>query len=185
MDDCIVKKLIRPVDHTSPISTRSSLQRVKIIVDTTFIPLPKTPRNTKLFHKKSPTRSAWKFEIACDLSHRIVNVSNAYTGAAHDMRIIRESGILQQQSATSRIIGDKGYIEKLGIVTPLRKNMKRSRELLALEEEKDKKHELESERAAIENINERVKEWKIISSVYRGGNQHHSFMDEVIRVVVL
>jgi hypothetical protein len=89
----------------------------------------------------------------------------------------------QQQSETSRIIGDKGYEGKLGIITPMSKRKKRSRELLALEEEKDKRHELESERAAIENINERLKEWKIIGSVYRGGNQHHSFMDAVIRVV--
>jgi hypothetical protein len=183
MDDCIVKKLIRPVDHTSPISTRSSLQLVKIVVDTTFIPLPKTPFDPKRYHKKSPTKSAWKFEVACDLSHRIVSVSDAYNGGAHDMRIIRESGILQQQSETSRIIGDKGYEGKLGIITPMSKRKKRSRELLALEEEKDKRHELESERAAIENINERLKEWKIIGSVYRGGNQHHSFMDAVIRVV--
>ena len=183
MDDCIVKKLVRPIDDTSPISTRSSLQHVKIIVDTTFIPLPKTPFNPKRYHKKSPTKSAWKFEIACDLSHRIVSVSDAYPGAAHDMRIIRESGVLQQQSETSRIIGDRGYEGKLDIVTPMTKRKKRSRELLALESEKDRKHELETERAAIENINGRVKEWKIIGSVYRGGSHHHTFIDRVIRVV--
>jgi hypothetical protein len=183
MDAHIVNELIRPIDHTSPISTRSSLQHVKIIVDSTFIPLPKTPFKPKYYHKKSPTRTAWKFEIGCDLSHRIVNVSQAYRGAQHDMHIIRESGILQQASASSLIIGDKGYAGQLGIITPQKKTRKRSRELLALEEETVKRHELESERAAIENINQRVKQWHIISGVYRGENHCTSFIDPVIRVV--
>jgi hypothetical protein len=183
MDVHIFTKLIYPVDHTSPISTRSSLQHVKILVDSTFLPLPKTPFNPKLYHKKSPTKSAWKFEIACDLSHRIVNVSKAYRGATHDMRIIRESGTLQQASASSLILGDKGYAGQLGIVTPQKKSRKRSRELLALEEDKVKRHELESERAAIENINQRVKQWHIISGVYRGEHHYTSFIDHVIRTV--
>ena len=183
MDECIVQQLIRPIDSTSPISTRATLPNVKILVDTTFIPLPKTPFNPKLYHKKSPTKSAWKFEIACDLSHRIISVSEAYPGSAHDMRIIRESGLLQQQSATSRIVGDKGYAGGLGIVTPQRNKRKASRELAALEEDRIKRHELETERAAIENINSRVKEWHIISGQYRGGHSFHSFIDAVIRVV--
>jgi hypothetical protein len=147
------------------------------------LPLPKTPFDPKLYHKKSPTKSAWKFEIACDLSHRIVNVSKAYRGATHDMRIIRESGTLQQASASSLILGDKGYAGQLGIVTPQKKSRKRSRELMGLEEDKVKRHELESERAAIENINQRVKQWHIISGVYRGEHHYTSFIDHVIRTV--
>jgi hypothetical protein len=180
LDMCIVKQLIRPIDSTSPIYTRSTLSHVKILVDTTFIPLPKTPFNPKLYHKKSPTKSAWKFQIACDLSHRIVNVSNAYAGA-HDMRVIRESGLLQQQSATSRIVGDKGYNGKLGIVTPQSRKRKASRELAGLEREK--RHELETERAAIENINKRVKEWHIISGQFRGEHSGLDFINAVIRIV--
>jgi hypothetical protein len=183
MDDCIVDKLIRPVADSAPISTRATLPNVRLIVDTTFIPLPKRPKNTKLYNPKSPTRSAWKFEVGCDLSHRIVNVSNAYDGATHDMRVLRESGLLLQQSATTRIIGDKGYQGQLGIIHPLTKRGKRSRELLALEEEDIKKHELESERSAIENINARIKEWRIISAPHRGGHDFHCFIDQVIRVV--
>ena len=91
------------------------------------------------------------------------------------MRIIRESGTLQQASASSLILGDKGYVGQLGIVTPQRKTRKRSRELLALDEEKNKRHELESERSAIENINQRVKQWHIIGGVYRGEHPYTSF----------
>jgi hypothetical protein len=154
MDAHIVNKLIRPIDHTSPISTRSTLQHVKILVDSTFLPLPKSPFLPSHYHQKSPTKTAWKFEVACGLSHRIVSVSKAYRGAVHDMSIIRESGVLQQASASALILGDKRYGGPLGIVTPLKKNRKRSRELLALEETKVKEHELESERSAIENLPE-------------------------------
>jgi hypothetical protein len=127
MDQCIFSKLVRPVDNTSPSSTRATLPNVRIIVDTTFIPLPKTPHKPKYYHSKSATRAAWKFEVACDLSHRIVSVSAAFRGAQHDMHIIRHSGLLQQQSAESQIIGDKGYEGKLGIIHPRTKRKKANR----------------------------------------------------------
>ena len=93
------------------------------------------------------------------------------------------SGLLQQQSETSRIVGDKGYRGRLGIVHPLSKRTKRSRELEALQDEKSTDHELESERAAIENINARVKEWAVIRGVWRGGYSRDGFVDKMVRVV--
>jgi hypothetical protein len=152
-------------------------------VDSTFSPLPKNPFKPKLYHMKSPTKLAWKFEIACDLLHRIVNVSKAYRGAVHDMRIIRVAGTPQQASASSLILGDKGCVGQPGIVTPQKTTRRRSRELLALEEEKGERHELESERSAIENINQRVKQWHIFGGVYRGKHHYTSFIDPVIRTV--
>jgi hypothetical protein len=91
--------------------------------------------------------------------------------------------VLQQASASGLILGDKGYDGPLGIVTPLKKNRKRSRELLALEETKVKEHELESERSAIENINQRVKQWHVISGVCRGERQHTTDIDPITRTV--
>jgi len=183
LDAAIYNQLVYPVNHTSPVSTRAGLLNVKIVVDTTFIPLPKTPFNPKLYHKKSPTRSAWKFEVACDLSHRIVSVSDVYDGAAHDMRIIRESGLLQQQSETSRIVGDRGYRGKLGIVHPLTKKRKLSRELQSLQDTRSTDHELESERAAIENINARLKQWAVVREVWRGLYSTDGFINAMVRVV--
>jgi hypothetical protein len=46
-----------------------------------------------------------------------------------------------------------------------------------------KEHELESERSAIENINQRLKQWHIISGVYRGERQHTADIDPIIRTV--
>ena len=114
LDSHIFKELIYPVDDTSPYSTRSTLQQVRLIVDSTFIPLPKEPRYPFLFHPKSPTKSALKVEIAVDLSHRIVNVSDIYYGSVHDMRILRQSGLLKQVNEDTQIIGDIGDIICIG-----------------------------------------------------------------------
>jgi hypothetical protein len=183
MDDCIVSKLIQPVDDSSPISTRATLPNVKIIVDSTHIPLPKSLFKPQYFHAKSATRAAWKFEVACDLSHRIINVSGAFRGGQHDMYVIRHSGLLQQQSEDAKIIGDKGYKGKLGIIHPRVKKRKANQELAGLEDERVRRHELESERSAIENINARLKQWAIITAVHRGQHDHTTFIDPVIRVV--
>jgi DDE superfamily endonuclease len=183
LDSTIVPALICPVNDSSPSSTLSTLPFVKVIVDTTFVPLPKTPFDPKLYHKKSPTKAAWKFEVGCDLSHRIVSVSKAYRGPTDDRRILRESGLLNQTSDTARIIADRGYQGNLGVITPARRKGKRNRELAQLEDERTKRHELETERAAIENINKRLKDWEIIRGRYRGGYDNTEYIDPIIRVV--
>jgi hypothetical protein len=183
LDEHIYNKLIRPLDSTSPSSSLSTLQNVRIIVDTTFIPLPKTPFDPTLYHPKSPTRAAWKFQVACDLSHRIINVSEAYKGPTDDRRILRESGLLEQSDGASVIIGDRGYTGKLGVITPARRAKRKNLELARLEDERTKRHELETERAAIENINMRIKQWHIICDTYRGEYHDTREIDPIIRVV--
>jgi hypothetical protein len=54
---------------------------------------------------------------------------------------------------------------------------------VGLEEEKVRRQELETERVAIENINMRLKQWRIIKGMYRGQYDHTTFIDLVIRVV--
>ena len=105
LDECIFDIFVPPLASDAPTSV--FFANVRIIVDSTFVPLPKTPFVRSDFHKKSPTKAAWKYEIACDFSHRIISVSRVFHGAAHDMRIIRESGLLSQSSATALIMGDK------------------------------------------------------------------------------
>ena len=56
------------------------------------------------------------------------------------MRIIRESGLLEQSSPTALIMGDEGYRGKLGIVVPASKKAKVSREIKELEDEKQRAH---------------------------------------------
>ena len=181
IDESIFDIFVPPVAADAPTSV--FFANVKIIVDSTFIPHPKTPFVRADFHKKSATRSAWKYEMACDFSHRIISVSRGFHGAAHDMRIIRESGLLKQSSPTALIMGDKDDRGQLGIVVPASKQAKVSREVKELEDEKQMGHELQSERAAVENNNRRGKEWAVADRVWDGIREPEVFFDRVMRVV--
>lgn len=80
-------------------------------------------------------------------------------------------------------MGDKGYRGMLGIVVPASKKAKVSRKVGNLEEEKQRGHELQHERAAVENINQRVKQWAVATEVWTGTRDPHLFLDQVMRVV--
>ena len=181
LDECIFDHFVTPVAPNAPPSV--FFANVNIIVDSTFVPLPKNQFVPADYHKKSPTKAAWKYEIACDFSHRIISCSRGFHGGAHDMRIIRESGLLEQSSPTALIMGDKGYQGKLGIVIPASKKAKVSKEVQQLEDEKQRNHELETERAAVENMNQRVKQWAVAKEVWDGIRQPDLFFDSVMRVV--
>ena len=183
MDTHIVKELIHPVNDTSPYSVMSTLRDVRLIVDSTFIPLPKEPFYPFLYHSKSSTKSALKVEIACDLSHRIVNVSDVVYGSVHDMNLLRQSGLLKQANDDTRIIGDIGYKGQLGVIHPASRKQKANKELRMLEDESTQRHELQSERAAIEQINARFKQWGIVAGVYRGEWGDKPFVNSMVRTV--
>jgi len=177
LDECIFDRFVPPLAPNAPTSVYFAY--VKIIVDTTFIPLPKNQFIPADYHHKSPTKAAWKYEIACDFSHRIISCSRGFHGGQHDMRIIRESGLLDQSSPTALIMGDKGYRGKLGIAVPASKKAKVSREVSNLEEEKQRGHELQHERAAVKNINQRVEQWAVAREVWTGTRDPHLFFDQV------
>ena len=181
LDECCFSVFVRPLAADAPTSV--FFPNVKVIVDTTFVPLPKNTFVRADYHPKSPTRAAWKYEIACDFSHRIISCSQGFHGGQHDMRIIRESGLLQQSSPTALIMSDKGYQGQLGIVVPARKRKRLHREVENLVDERQRCHELQRERAAVENINQRVKQWAVAREVWTGTRDPHSFFDQVMRVV--
>jgi hypothetical protein len=108
--------------NTMPLSPHHLLcpQHVKFGVDSTFLPLLEAPFDPAHCNTNSPTKTAWKFEIVCDLAQRIVNVSKACRSAVRHAHH-RESGTLLQASATSPILGDKEYDGPLGIVSPVNK----------------------------------------------------------------
>jgi len=179
----LVPVLIQPVSSTAPSSRAASLTHVKLIIDSTFIPLPAAQKQPKYYHMKSPTKAALKVEIDCDLRHRIVCVSDVVNGSVHDMRLVRESGILDQMNDETKAIGDKGYVGQLGIITPAKKKRKVSREVAVLQDERERTHELESERAAIETINKRVKQWWVIRYAWQQKYNDFAFINKVVRVV--
>ena len=110
-------------------------------------------------------------------------VSDADRGAAHDITILLNSGVLGQQTEDSRIIGDKGYKGPYGVITPANRPKTRVRERAMLEDERTQRHELETQRACIEQINKRLKDWAIIDRPWRGTYPDMSHIDPIIRVV--
>ncbi|CAF3833624.1 unnamed protein product [Rotaria sp. Silwood1] len=114
------------------------------------------------YHSKSPTNYAFKIQLACDFSHRIVNVSECYHGSVHDITNLRESRLLEHTEETVQIIADKGYVGGEYVITP--KSKPRRSELT--DEDKNFNRDI-SARAAIENINQRLKTYAILGGVYR------------------
>jgi len=55
----------------------------------------------------------------------------------------------------------------LDIITPARKKRKVNREVAMLQDERTRRHELQSERAAIENPNSRFKQWHDIRYIWQ------------------
>ncbi|UJR12869.1 hypothetical protein I4U23_017043 [Adineta vaga] len=67
--------------------------------------------------------------------------------------ILRESGLLEHMNDSVRTIADKAYVGEEGELTT---------------EDKNFNYEINSARAAIENINQRIKIYAVNSSIYRG-----------------
>ena len=122
-------------------------------------------------------------QIACDLSHRIIDLSHVVRGAEADVNLLLQSGLLQQSDEDHRIIGDLGYRGAYGIITPASRKSKKSQELRMLEDEKTQRHELESERAAIEQVNARVKQWSLFKGGYRGDFPDTTWIEPCIRAI--
>ncbi|CAF1068897.1 unnamed protein product [Rotaria sordida] len=153
LHSCVYPELISiPTNLSSSKTPHEPQQHHKLIVDSTFIAIP-GPYNSekrKVYYRaKSSTNYALKVQIACDFRHRIVHVSECYCGSVHDITILRESELLEHVNDAVQIIGDKGYIGEEYVVTPRKKS--RGRELT--DKDKDFNHDIDSARAAIENIN--------------------------------
>jgi hypothetical protein len=70
----------------------------KLIVDSTFIVInqPEDSEQRKAYyHAKSPTNYAFKIQITCNFNYRMAHVSKCYHDSAHDITILRESGLLK------------------------------------------------------------------------------------------
>ncbi len=171
-----------PADLSNRRTPHGPQQHHKLIVDSTFIAIHEphdSEQRKKYYHAKSPTSYAIKVQIACDFHHRIVHVSECYRGSVHDITVLRESGLLEHVEESVQIIGDKGYIGEEYVVTPRKKP--HGRELT--QEDKDFNRDINSARAAIENINQRLKTYAILGGVYRGPVDDSHKITKIIQVV--
>ncbi|CAF4234485.1 unnamed protein product [Rotaria sp. Silwood2] len=154
----------------------------KLIVDSTFITIPQPDnlaQRKAYYHAKSSTNYALKVQIACDFRHRIIHVSECYHESVHDITVLRESGLLEHVNDSVQIIADKGCIGEEYVVIPRKKP--HGRELT--DEDNDFNRDINSARAAIENINQRLKTYAILGGVYRGAVGDFHKVAKIVQVV--
>lgn len=182
----IVPVFIQPLSSHATSSSYQTLSNVKMIIDSTFLPLPRSKRESKLYHMKSPTKAAVKYELACDLSHQIISVSAAVDGSVHDLTLTKKSGVLNQLPENAKAVADKGYCGNRKIVSPFKRNSRAHKEMVARERtrgDKGKRKELSRQRVGIENINQREKVWMILRGTYRGNHEERETLSHIIAVV--
>ncbi|CAF4828937.1 unnamed protein product [Rotaria sp. Silwood1] len=165
VEQCVYPAFVSlPADLANRRTPHGPQQDHKLIVDSTFIAIHEphdSEQRKEYYHAKSPTNYAIKVQVACDFRHRIV------------------TWLLEHVEESVQIIGDKAYIGEEYVVT-LRKKL-RGRELT--QEDKDFNRDINSARAAIENINQRLKAYAILGSVYRGRLDDFHKVTKIIQVV--
>lgn len=186
----IVPAYIRPLSSSDPQSQYPLFRNVCLIIDSTFIPIrvPGDWEEKKLYHHiKAPNRTALKVEISCSLNNLIVSVSDVVPGSTADIKLARSSDVLQQMNINQQAIGDMGYIGEKQIKTTLRRNSKqKQQENLAAHVTRQTTHmgrDLHRQRASIENINSRVKLWKLMGQKYRGNRYDTVKTSKLIRII--
>jgi len=183
LHSCVYPNLVSlPADMDSRNTPHGPEEYHKLIVDSTSIAIPQledSQQRKAYFHLKSTTNYAFKIQIACDFNYQIVYVSECYRGSVHDINILRESGLLEHGNNSVQMIADKAYVGEEYVINP-KKNSHRG-ELST--EEKNFNYDINSARAAIENINQRVKTYVILSSVYRGAIDDFDKITKISRIV--
>ena len=183
LHSCIYPELISlPVNLASERTPHGPEQHHQLIVDSTCIAIPEpydTDQRKAYYHIKSPTNYGIKVQIACDFYHRIVHVSECYRGSVHDITVLRDSGLLEHVNDSVQVIADKGYIGEDYVITPRKKP--HGRELT--DEDKAYNRDSNSARAAIENINQRLKTYAILGGVYRGAIDDFEKITKITQVV--
>ncbi|CAF4681513.1 unnamed protein product, partial [Rotaria sp. Silwood2] len=183
LHSCVYPELVSlPANMDSRNAIHELEEHHKLIVDSTSIAVPQpddSQQRKAYFYSKSATNYAFKIQIACDFNHRIVHVSECYHGSVHDITILRESGLLEHVNDSVQIIADKAYIGEEYVITVKKKP---HRDELTTEE-KNVNHDINSARAAIENINQRIKTYAILGSVYRGAIDDFDKITKISQVV--
>lgn len=167
LDQCLQEFVSPPVVRNLPRFDTGPLKGAFIMIDSTPTPIrqPINHADRKLYYnyKKKPTRYAMKTQIAVGLDLRIWDVSSTYPFSVHDKTVFQESKIPHWLSDRKLALGDLGYKSLPNVIVPHKKP--RGRELTS--SEKLFNYQLAHVRVAIENIFKRVKDYRIISEIYR------------------
>jgi hypothetical protein len=163
------------VPHSSPRFEDGPLKGVTFVVDSTPTPIPK-PRSKddqkRYFNfKKKGTRYAMKTQCLVGLDLKIWNVSDTFPHSIHDLTLLRDSSAFEFISQEKKALGDSAYIGEPNVIVPYKKPSRRQ----LRRNEKLFNKQVSHVRIIVENVFKRVKDFKIISQIYRG--DYHKLAD--------
>ena len=143
------------------------------IVDTTECPVQVPAEEEWLYYSVKKARHTVKYEVVISMgpTARIIWFNGAFGGSVHDLTIARRD-LLPIMHHSECILADKAYIGENQFVCPFKppKN----------EEEKRFNAKLHDARSNIERMNKRLKNFNILTQVWRHQLVLHELVFEVI-----
>ena len=130
-----------------------------MVVDVTRVQIQKPKVNQGVYYSAKDKFHALKFEVACTIANpRIVWVNGGFPGSQSDIAIARQGFILELH-AHERVLADMGYIGEHSLWTPTK--------FPRVPAEVATNEKLNSIRQVIERVNQRIKIFRCLSSVWR------------------
>ena len=143
-------------------------QRHLLLVDGTYIPTGNRPAHGRELEKANYSGKhhcqCLTIQVASAHTGELIAVSDPLPGSRHDSRALAESGWAQiLEDGKASWIADSAYC-KYSALTPIKKSKNRER----LDWEIECNRNIASYRAPIEHAISHLKNWKILSTGYRG-----------------
>lgn len=162
-----LQRFIKVPSHPTPRIDAEPLKGTFLIIDSTPTPIPKPKLQTdrKLYYnfKKRPSAFAMKTQVAVGLDLTIWDVSATYPHSVHDLQVLHGSIVPSLLTEEKKALGDSAYQGEPNFVVPFKKprgrELKRSQKLF--------NKQLSHVRVAVENVFKRVKDFHIVSDIYR------------------
>jgi len=172
------------IPETPPITFESGpLKGVTFIVDTTSTPIPKpeSKSDCKLYYnyKKRPTKFGMKSQIAVGLDLKIWNVSKTKPNSVHDTKVFQGSDMAAYISGKRKPLGDSAYQGQPHFIVPIKQQKGKKLN----KKEKLFNKQVSHVRIIVENVFKRIKDYRIISDIYRGNYHNLDEFNSMFKVV--
>ena len=135
-----------------------------ILIDATEIPIQRPKKQQRKFYSGKKKRHTVKFETIVNLKGKILNISKGYAGKTHDFKIRKLSDPIPKNVT---VLADSGYQGLKDLHPKAILPHKRKRKCKLTPEQKAHNKELASKRIIIEHVFAKLKNFKILGSIYR------------------
>jgi len=133
------------------------------------------PKDKKRFYSVKHGTHTLKTQVAVTPEGQIVHLSATASGRTHDMKVLRRSRLMTRLPRHVRVWGDRGYtgLEK---VYPDRETIvptKRPKKDKLSEEQRELNRSISTVRITVENVINRIKEFRACKEFFRNGPERH------------